>query len=579
MNGRRSGHVPLRSVHRKQKLAYLVPKVEVSEINLKPERDTAKYLIDCLPNDCVIYHSHPWLRTDRNDRGNTTLREGETDFVIVLPSHGMLVLEVKGGEIVYDPDSRSWSRRLDSGRLKDIQDPFEQVGRNMHYLEGEIKRLGYHGADNLPFTYGYAVVFPDCEYRGPTPPGSEPAIIFSASDLPYLDRRINAALNQWSRRDKASPLAKEDVNRIVKSISPSFDLLPVLFRKIEEQEEKLFRLTREQRNLLSFLGSKERACIEGVAGSGKTMLAQAQAEKFADQGKSTLLVCYNKNLANWIGESIADEYSDLITVKHFHGLCSFWVRKAGMPFSPPKENVERFWRDEAADQLMDAIDMVPQKFDAVIVDEGQDFYPNWWMPLEMINSNGDEGAMYVFYDPRQNLYVAQAGSLPALGDPFVLPTNCRNTRLIASKCAEILDVEIPTREDAPLGEKPTVVTVELDYDVKKRVERYLSDWIKDGKLEPRQVAILSPNVKMKSSIKDMTAAKGILITDDLGRWKSNSGVLFSTVKGFKGLEADAVILIDVPVETDATLFKASDYYVACSRAKHLLVVIHKDEDQ
>jgi hypothetical protein len=557
-------------------LARLIPKVDIDEIAVKSERDTARCLVAQLPNDCIIYHSYPWLKTDRNDRGNTTIKEGETDFVIILPSHGMLILEVKGGEITYDEDSRDWSRVLGNGRLKSIQDPFEQANRNTHYLENAIKRRGYQGANSLPFTYGYAVVFPDCEYKGPTPVGAEPAIIFSASDLPYLDRRITSALNQWSRRDNPRSLSSDDVKNITKAISPGFNLLPVLFRKLEEQEEKLFRLTNEQQNLLNFLGQKQRACIEGVAGSGKTMLAQAQAEKFADAGKTVLFICYNKNLAKWISDSIADEYKSLITVKHFHGLCADWIRKAGMSFTPPRQGANEFWQDEAADLLMDAIDMVPEKYDAVIVDEGQDFYPNWWMPLEMINCAGDEGAMYIFYDPRQNLYVDQKGSLPAMGEAYNLPTNCRNTRAIAGKCSEILNVDIPTREEAPLGEKPTVLTLGLNYDVKKRVERYINEWVKDGNLKPSQIAILSPNKKERSSISDLNAAQGIKITEDIDAWREDKGVLFSTVKSFKGLEADAVLLIDIPEEEDTSFFKQSDYYVACSRAKHLLVVIHKE---
>ena len=557
-------------------MARLIPKVDIDEIAVKSERDTARCLVDQLPNDCIIYHSYPWLKTDRNDRGNTTIKEGETDFVIILPSHGMLILEVKGGEITYDEDSRDWSRVLGNGRLKSIQDPFEQANRNTHYLENAIKRRGYQGANSLPFTYGYAVVFPDCEYKGPTPVGAEPAIIFSASDLPYLDRRITSALNQWSRRDNPRSLSSDDVKNITKAISPGFNLLPVLFRKLEEQEEKLFRLTNEQQNLLNFLGQKQRACIEGVAGSGKTMLAQAQAEKFADAGKTVLFICYNKNLAKWISDSIADEYKSLITVNHFHGLCADWIRKAGMSFTPPRQGANEFWQDEAADLLMDAIDMVPEKYDAVIVDEGQDFYPNWWMPLEMINCAGDEGAMYIFYDPRQNLYVDQKGSLPAMGEAYNLPTNCRNTRSIAGKCSEILNVDIPTREEAPLGEKPTVLTLGLNYDVKKRVERYINEWVKDGNLKPSQIAILSPNKKERSSISDLNAAQGIKITEDIDAWREDKGVLFSTVKSFKGLEADAVLLIDIPEEEDTSFFKQSDYYVACSRAKHLLVVIHKE---
>ena len=275
-------------------MARLIPKVEIDDINVKSEGDVARCLVDQLPDDCVIYHSYPWLKTDRNDRGNTTIKEGETDFVILIPSHGMLVLEVKGGEIDYDADGRRWSRVLSGGRLKSIQDPFEQASRNTHYLENAIKLRGYQGANSLPFGFGYAVVFPDCEYSGPTPPGSEPAIIFSASDLPYLDRNMKGALTQWIRRDKPVPLSKDDMAKIQQAISPGFKLLPVLFRKVEEQEEKLFRLTSIQLQALEFLAARKRACINGVAGSGKTMLAQAQAIKFADQGLSTLLVCYNK---------------------------------------------------------------------------------------------------------------------------------------------------------------------------------------------------------------------------------------------------------------------------------------------
>jgi DNA helicase IV len=71
--------------------------------------------------------------------------------------------------------------------------------------------------------------------------------------------------------------------------------------------------------------------------------------------------------------------------------------------------------------------------------------------------------------------------------------------------------------------------------------------------------------------------RGIRLVDDIEPWKANEGVLFSTVKSFKGLEADAVILIDSPSEEGSSFFGRPDYYVACSRAKHLLAVIHKEE--
>ncbi|MFA0000239.1 NERD domain-containing protein [Vibrio lentus] len=554
-------------------MARLIPKVNIEDISVKSERDVARFLVDLLPDDCVIYHSYPWLRVDRNDKGSTTLKEGETDFVVIIPSHGMLVLEVKGGEIRYENETREWSRVLPDGNLRSIQDPFEQARRNTHFLEKEIKQKGYNGANSLPFGYGYAAVFPDCEYRGETPAGATPSVILSANDLPFLDRRIKSALSQWVRREIPVPLSKEDRQKIYKSISPSFDLLPVLFRKIEDQEEKLFRLTNDQLMLLDFLSHTQRACINGVAGSGKTMLAQAQAERFAGQGMKTLLVCYNKALAKWLRDSISPVYADSITVTHFHGLCSDLCRKAGIPFNPSTQNEDEFWQEKAPDLLVEAIDVLEDRFDAVIVDEGQDFQSDWWMPLELINSKGDEGAMYVFYDPNQNLYVYQEPSLPALGQPFNLPVNCRNTKSIASFCSEILDKQIPTKGDAPVGYEPVIARLDNKFEIQKRVERYVHEWVNKGNLKPNQVAILSPFKQRNSSLATLSKAKGVEITDDIERWQEGKGILFSTVKAFKGLEADAILLIDIPNEGHSPIFQRSDYYVACSRAKHLLVVI------
>jgi|TARA_R110002051_G_scaffold3396_1_gene18378 hypothetical protein len=576
VSGLDSNHLQWKQSSRRRILARLIPKVEVSDISVKSERDVAKYLVELLPDDCIIYHSYPWLNTTRNDKGNTTLKEGETDFVVIIPSHGMLILEVKGGEIKYDEENRQWNRVLSNGRLKQIQDPFEQANRNTHFLENVIKQIGYNGSSSLPFGYGYAVVFPDCEYSGSIPPGATPSIIFSANDLEYLDRRIKSTLTQWVRRDRPVQLSSEDIKNIQRAISPSFSLLPILFRKIEDQEEKLFRLTKDQMMLLDFLAVRKRACIKGVAGSGKTMLAQAQAEKFADAGMKTLLVCYNKTLAKWLRDNISPDYSEIITVIHFHGLCSEWCKKARIPFKPPLNDEEKFWQEDAPDLLIDAIDYLDNNFDAVIVDEGQDFHSDWWIPLEHINSAGDEGTMYVFYDPNQNLYIGQDASLPALGEPFNLPVNCRNTKLIAGLCSSILDLEIPTKEDAPFGDEPKILQLESSFEIRKNVERYVHEWVNQGKLKPSQVAVLSPFKLNNSSLADCNKLRGIELTDDVSRWKAEKGILFSTVKGFKGLEADAILLIDVPKIDEASLFKKSDYYVACSRAKHLLVTLSQE---
>lgn len=94
-------------------MARLIPKIQVEEISLKPERDVARALVEQLPQNCIVYHSYSWLKEDRNDKkSNVVLKQGEADFVIVIPELGILVLEVKGGDIEYDSQNHLWQRRL-----------------------------------------------------------------------------------------------------------------------------------------------------------------------------------------------------------------------------------------------------------------------------------------------------------------------------------------------------------------------------------------------------------------------------------------------------------------------------------
>jgi superfamily I DNA and RNA helicase len=350
----------------------------------------------------------------------------------------------------------------------------------------------------------------------------------------------------------------------------------VLFRRIEEQEERLFRLTEEQMRVLDMLQKHKRAVIEGVAGSGKTMLAKAQAQRFADQGLKTLLVCYNRVLAEWLKESFPEEYNGKITVSNFHRLCHEYCKDAGIEFISGSDIGDEFWRDRAPELLMQAIEQSELRFDAIVVDEGQDFFPNWWIPLEMISSE-EEGPLYLFYDPAQNLFVGDKLSIPSLGTPITLPTNCRNTSRIAKTCSQIRGVEIPVRYDAPEGDE-TIVQVAKKADQQVKIcEQIVGEWVGKGKLKPSQIAIQSPHSWKNSSFADVKKIRDIPLTDSLDKWKAAEGLLFKTIRSFKGLEADAVVVIDVPRTDIMPHFKSADLYVACSRAKHLLAVLPRSE--
>ena len=52
--------------------------------------------------------------------------------------------------------------------------------------------------------------------------------------------------------------------------------------------------------------------------------------------------------------------------------------------------------------------------------------------------------------------------------------------------------------------------------------------------------------------------------------------MHTTVRAFKGLEADVLLLIDIPKPDAHKAFSTADYYVGCSRAKSVLYVLAKE---
>ena len=258
--------------------------------------------------------------------------------------------------------------------------------------------------------------------------------------------------------------------------------------------------------------------------------------------------------------------------------------KAGIRFAPPPEGTaeaDTFWQSEAPTLLERALDVCSIRFAAVIVDEAQDFLPNWWLSVELLNEQEEEGPLYVFYDPHQNVHLRdQRLTLPDIVIRYRLPTNCRNTQAIAAACGRILGVEggIPVRDDAPHGINPRVEVASDAERQKTFCELQLADWISKGRLRPNQVVILSPWRQSRSSLAGINALRGVQLTNDLKVWRNSEAVLFETIKRFKGLEADALLMIDVPMPDSRSSFTLADLYVACSRGKHLVTILTTNPD-
>jgi len=99
----------------------------------------------------------------------------------------------------------------------------------------------------------------------------------------------------------------------------------------------------------------------------------------------------------------------------------------------------------------------------------------------------------------------------------------------------------------------------------------LRSLLRRADVPPEQIAVIGPAAKANGSLSDLTDIDGIPIVTSVQQWRDGEGVLVTTARSFKGLEAEVVVLYDLG--GFGQLFRREDLYVACTRAKALLIAI------
>jgi superfamily I DNA/RNA helicase len=375
-------------------------------------------------------------------------------------------------------------------------------------------------------------------------------------------------------RGPARALSSDREQLVWDVLTPTFRLVRSLGPMVESQERELFRLTREQWERLRDLDGNRRLIVTGVAGSGKTVLAVQKAASLADEGAKVLLLCFNRALADHLSGEPALRSAG-VKVANFHALCGEWAKAAAVPFEVPREGeaVREFWETEAAGLLAQAIARKPGDYDALIVDEAQDFRPAWWPPVVSALRDPEEGHFYVFTDPDQNIFESRA-KLPFKGPVKKLRFNCRNTQAIAERLHELIGRPMETPpfvvEGVPVAEHERA----SDESERALVEELVRGFTSGQGLRPEQVALLSPHKLEHSSLAGLKSVGGHPLARTVHE-PVPGAVRFATIGGFKGLESDCVVVFGVRKGDDKA--EPRDLYVACSRAKHVLHVVRRSD--
>jgi len=339
---------------------------------------------------------------------------------------------------------------------------------------------------------------------------------------------------------------------------------------LREVEAAILRLTDQQRRVVDMWRGLKRVAVGGGAGTGKTVLALEKARRLADEGFAVLVSCYNLALAEELRREVAG-WEHRPEVLAFHELCEQLAMEAGLLAGRPEHPGQEYWDTRLPDLLLEALDALPERrFDAVVVDEGQDLRDHWWTPLQCVLASPEDGVLYVFHDENQVVF-GQDSALPKDLVPLSLTVNLRNT-------AEVFAVVRPLCPDPGYtGDGPEGLGVEYHeidgpQGMQAELSRVLHRLIHERKLKLADLAVITgrsmlPRANSPSELRDLAKVGQFRLSHP---WPGSEGAVLvevgATVQG-AGEAGDRAGGVRGLLDHQDLL------YVAASRARSLLVII------
>lgn len=468
----------------------------------------------------------------------------EIDIVLVSASRGVVVVEVKGGVISIDQ-----GRWIQNGRPL-TKSPTQQVVKSKHNL---LKRLRSAGIEMDGMFMCHAIALPDVgsvpsDGLGPDTPAE---IVFAKTQLAFPAVALNTLLREHG------PIPPERVSRLLAALRPDIALEGNEGQVLQWAGKQLDAETRVHLTNVRGLDKNHRVLVTGGAGTGKTMLVLEWAKRALERGERTLVVCFNKPIADQLQRSLA---STTATVGTYHDVAVRLLEPHG--FRVGASPTPEYWLNVPTDSLAFHASSIGTPFDTIIVDEGQDIYPHWFESLERLLDPKGPKNLLVVADPAQAIYV-KPWEPPA--DMVELPMvfNLRNCAAIA-KLVQGLGGPAPL-PSAPYGDAVVHFYAGGNKEVRKRVRDAVHALSQTYGISFSQIAVLTTH----RNIRDALLAEPI-DGCPLVRWadRSEDTVLCETVHRTKGLERTAVILVDMSGEPDKVLL-----YVGVSRAVSVLRLV------
>ena len=508
---------------------------------------------------------------------------GELDFVVIVPSKGVLCLEVKAAKSIRR-DNGLWY--YGSETKPDARGPFKQASEGMHSVR---RKLVEQAPELAKVVFWSAVVFPYIEFSEKSPEWHSWQVIDGRRFISCsMGKNVLTILNHARSYLASSPSAawfklnslEPDISqckKIADLMRPDFEFYESPSSRAARRDDELKRYTQEQYDALDGMANNPRVIFTGPAGTGKTLLAIEIARRCCAEGKKTLLVCYNRLLGIWLKDETLKLQPGL-TATTLH---SQMLSVAGI--QPPVSPSQAFWEDElpirAVEKLLEDEHNTFQ-FDELIVDEAQDILHDSYLDFLDLSLKGglNSGNWMMFGDfEKQVIYEDGMKVEVALQDRFrqmprfSLRVNCRNTPRVA-ELVHLLGGLKPgyTRIRRPDNNiEPRIIPYRSDEEQKAILEKTLKTLQKEN-ISLHEIVILSSRNDLDCIASTISADwKGKVVP--LKQSESRRKIRYGTIHSFKGLEAPVVILTDI--EQVGTSSSASLFYVGITRALDRLNIL------
>ncbi|NLM67376.1 MAG: AAA family ATPase [Enterococcus sp.] len=423
----------------------------------------------------------------------------------------------------------------------------------------------------------------------------------------------------------------------LKEIVPDINIQNSYYWNREWNEDVLFWLippfhSIEQGTILKLRGNQIKVAeprsghyrVRGVAGSGKTQALAYRAGKLASQGYNVLIITFNITLWHYIKDMIARSPFafnwDKFTFTHFHGFCKDKLNEFEQkwPKSPERndfmnqevyeEALEIFFKSTVPNAVTEAIrGNLYQKYDAILIDEGQDYHYEWYSMLEShFLNNRDE--VLIVCDKRQNIFnreldwldkrVTRAG-LDKFQEPYIdltitfrLP---KKVAVMANEFSEIFDLnqelKVGRIENNPVLFHShhivwlNIIGAEWQFYVYKAFLR-----LKKEGYSPSDMVILLPSHKMGKEAIHIFHDKKIEVNHVFEEntetryhphkrafWMGDSRLKMSTIHSFKGWELLNIILFIPEKAPESNRKVDAIVYTALTRTRENVIILNANK--